>query len=161
MMPARRADPRLPGQAAVEFTLVVTIFITLASAVAFLGYAGYQRARLDHSLSTLGSTLPAGWESMDPEDLARSLLLEGGDLVDEDLEIVSASVTVDRDVEVAAGGQIAGGLGAGVTRTERRRVAVDAEVAYTFEDAMSLGREVTASGSAHRTYTAYTDFQVS
>lgn len=160
MTPARRARA-LSGQAAVEFTLVITAFILLASAIAFFGYAGYQRARLDHSLSTLAATLPADWESMDPKELARGLILDGSDLVEEDLEVVSASVAVDRDVDVAQGGTIAAGLGAGVTRTERRRIIVDAEVAYTFEDAMSFGREVTTRGTAHRTYTAYTDFQVS
>lgn len=161
MTPARRERAALPGQAAVEFTLVITAFLVLSSAVAYFGYAGYQRARLDHSLSTLGSTLPAGWESMDPEELARGLLLDGSDLVEEDLEIVSASVTVDRDVDVAEGGGIASGLGAGVMRTERRKVVVDAEVSYTFEDALSFGRQVTTTGTAHRAYTAYTDFQVS
>lgn len=154
-------DRRLRAQAAIEVSIVFTGLLLVVGAIAFFGYAGYQRAWLDHSLSTLASTLPKGWEQMEPKVLAKELILEGSDLDEDDLEVKEASVEIERDVDVDEGGLIPGGLGAGVERTERKRVVIEAVVAYTYEPALSMGKRVTAAGTAHRSYVAYTDYKVS
>lgn len=151
----------LKAQAAVEFTLTVAVFLTMVSFLAFFGYAAFERAQLNHSLGTLATELPANWSQIPAEELAKQLVLEGSDLDPDSITIESASVEVDRDVDVTQHDPIAESLGAEVGRKERHRVRVSAAVTYDYEDAFLLGGGATAHANVSRSYIAYTDYRVS
>ena len=139
----------LKAQAAIEFTLTLTVFLTVVSSLAFFGYAAFERAQLNHSLGTLGTELPANWVQTPAKELARQLVLDGSDLNPDALKVESASVTVDENVDVKVG------------RTERHRVKVSAVVSYDYEDAFLLSGGGTAKATVSRSYIAYTDYRVS
>lgn len=151
----------LKAQAAVEFILTFTVFLTVVSSLAFFGYAAFERAQLNHSLGTLATELPANWSQMPAKELARQLVIEGSDLDPEAITVESASVTVDEDVDLTDRDPIAESLGGQVSRTERHRVRVSAVVSYDYEDAFLLGGGATTRATASRSYIAYTDYRTS
>lgn len=151
----------LKAQAAVEFILTFSVFLTVVSSLAFFGYAAFERAQLNHSLGTLATELPANWSQMPAKKLARQLVIEGSDLDPEAITVESASVTVDEDVDLTDRDPIAESLGGQVSRTERHRVRVSAVVSYDYEDAFLLGGGVTTRATASRSYIAYTDYRTS
>lgn len=152
----------LKGQASIEFMLTLSIFIVFIFSLMYLGYAGYQRAQIDHSLATLASDLPSGWEQMQAEELVKELILKDTDLDPGALEVHAASIRAESNVALVEGDEISTQLtGGGISRSEARRVFVSAEVSYRFEDAFSLGRSVTTKADVARSYIAYTDYQVS
>lgn len=153
--------PRPAGQSSAEFVIVFPAFLAIVFGAMFFCFAAYQRADLDYQLSSLADELPANWQSMDREELVRDLVLEGSNLDGADLEVRSARVSVDRDQDVREGGAMASALDAGVTRTDQQRIEVAADIAYTYSDALSFGHEVTYERHLERSYTAYTDFEVS
>lgn len=159
MRPLRAAGR--DGQSSAEFIIVLPVFVAIVFAVMFFCYAAYQRADVDYQLSSLAGELPAGWESMDGEALVRDLLLDGSQLDPSSLEVTSALVSVDRVQDVRQGGAMASALDAGVTRTDQQRVEVEADVSYTYSDVLSFGHEVTYRRHLERSYTTYTDFEVS
>ena len=58
------------------------------------------------------------------------------------------------------GDSIASALGASTLRTETRRVAVEADIAYEYNDPLSLGRKTTLTRHVSHSYTTYTDWEV-
>lgn len=151
----------LKAQAAIEFTLTLTVFLTVVSSLAFFGYAAFERAQLNHSLGTLGTELPANWAQTPAKELARQLVLDGSDLNPDALKVESASVTVDENVDVKDHDPIATSLGGQVGRTEKHRVKVSAVVSYDYEDAFLLSGGGTTKATVSRSYIAYTDYRVS
>ena len=128
---------RLHGAEMVEASLVmpVTILVTIGLVVVF--FAMYERAAVDHQLSTMGQELPDGWQSMADAELARELVLDGSTLDPGRLTVDSATVTED-GVRVRDNDrwQQARGL---VSRDERRWVTVTATVTYDLETGTGLG----------------------
>ncbi len=149
------------AQAAVEFTLTITVFLTVVSATAYFGYAAFERAQLNHALGTLATELPADWSQTPAKELARQLILDGSDLNPDALKVESASVEVDEGVDVHDRDPIATSLGGQVGRTERHRVKVSAAVSYDYESAFLPDGGGTTRATASRSYIAYTDYRVS
>ena len=58
------------------------------------------------------------------------------------------------------GDSIANELGASTLRTETRRVTVEADVAYEYNDPLSLGRKTVLTRRVSHSYTTYTDWEV-
>lgn len=130
---------RLRGAEMVEASLVmpVTILITIGLVVVF--FAMYERAAVDHQLSTMGQELPDGWQSMADAELARELVLDGSTLDPGRLTVDSATVTEDTASEVRDNDPVATELGGLISRDERRWVTVTATVTYDLETGTGLG----------------------
>lgn len=72
----------------------------------------------------------------------------------------SASVKTETSGAVNDGDSIASDLGASTLRTETRRVAVEADIAYEYNDPLSLGRKTVLTRHVSHSYTTYTDWEV-
>ena len=69
-------------------------------------------------------------------------------------------VIVETSGAVNDGDSIASDLGASTLRTETRRVAVEADIAYEYNDPLSLGRKTVLTRHVSHSYTTYTDWEV-
>ena len=150
--PTTRKHVHLPGQGSVEFILVMPVLLTFLFAIGSFAMLSYQNTVIQHSLATLADALPAGWQQQDRNELVRDLVCGGTDLDKSRLTVTNASV---KD-----GDSIASDLGASTLRTETRRVAVEADIAYEYNDPLSLGRKTVLTRHVSHSYTTYTDWEV-
>lgn len=74
--------------------------------------------------------------------------------------MTNASVKTETSGAVNDGDSIASDLGASTLRTETRRVAVEADIAYEYNDPLSLGRKTVLTRHVSHSYTTYTDWEV-
>lgn len=130
---------RLRGAEMVEaaFVMPVTILVTIGLVV--VCFAMYERAAVDHQLSTMGQELPEGWQSMADAELARELVLDGSTLDPGRLTVDSATVTSSSATDVRDNDPVATELGGLVSRDERRWVTVTATVTYDLDTGTGLG----------------------
>ena len=130
---------RLRGAEMVEaaFVMPVTILVTIGLVV--VCFAMYERAAVDHQLSTMGQELPEGWQSMADAKLARELVLDGSTLDPGRLTVDSATVTSSSATDVRDNDPVATELGGLVSRDERRWVTVTATVTYDLDTGTGLG----------------------
>lgn len=133
------ARSRLRGVEMVEaaFVMPVTILVTIGLVV--VCFAMYERAAVDHQLSTMGQELPEGWQSMADAELARELVLDGSTLDPGRLTVDSATVTSSSATDVRDNDPVATELGGLVSRDERRWVTVTATVTYDLDTGTGLG----------------------
>ena len=152
---ARRAPCRLAGQGSVEFILVMPVLLAFLFAIGSFAMLSYQ-----NSLATLADSLPAGWQERDRDELVRDLVCSGTDLERDRLTVTNAKVKATTSGVVNDGDSIANELGASTLRTETRRVTVEADVAYEYNDPLSLGRKTVLTRHVSHSYTTYTDWEV-
>ena len=148
--PTTRKHVHLPGQGSVEFILVMPVLLTFLFAIGSFAMLSYQNTVIQHSLATLADALPAGWQQQDRNELVRDLVCDGTDLDKSRLTVTNAN----------DGDSIASDLGASTLRTETRSVAVEADIAYEYNDPLSLGRKTTLTRHVSHSYTTYTDWEV-
>ena len=149
---ARRAPCRLAGQGSVEFILVMPVLLAFLFAIGSFAMLSYQNTVIQHSLATLADSLPAGWQERDRDELVR--------LERDRLTVTNAKVKATTSGVVNDGDSIANELGASTLRTETRRVTVEADVAYEYNDPLSLGRKTVLTRHVSHSYTTYTDWEV-
>ena len=154
--PTTRKHVHLPGQGSVEFILVMPVLLTFLFAIGSFAMLSYQNTVIQHSLATL----PAGWQQQDRNELVRDLVCGGTDLDKSRLTVTNASVKTETSGAVNDGDSIASDLGASTLRTETRRVAVEADIAYEYNDPLSLGRKTVLTRHVSHSYTTYTDWEV-
>ena len=128
--PTARAHAHLPGQGSVEFILIMPVLLTFLFAIGSFAMLSYQNTVIQHSLATLADALPAGWQEQDRNELVRDLVCDGTDLDKSRLTVTNA------------------------------RVAVEADIAYEYNDPLSLGRKTTLTRHVSHSYTTYTDWEV-
>lgn len=133
------ARGRLRGAEMVEAALVMPVTILVTIGLVVVCFAMYERAAVDHQLSTMGQELPDGWQSMADADLARELVLDGSTLDPGRLTVDSATVTASSASEVRDNDPVATELGGLVSRDERRWVTVTATVTYDLDSGTGLG----------------------
>ena len=96
----------------------------------------------------------------DRDELVRDLVCSGTDLERDRLTVTNAKVKATTSGVVNDGDSIANELGASTLRTETRRVTVEADVAYEYNDPLSLGRKTVLTRHVSHSYTTYTDWEV-
>ena len=160
ILSARRAPCRLAGQGSVEFILVMPVLLAFLFAIGSFAMLSYQNTVIQHSLATLADSLPAGWQERDRNELVRDLVCSGTDLERDRLTVTNAKVKTTTSGVVNDGDSIANELGASTLRTETRRVTVEADVAYDYNDPLSLGRKTVLTRHVSHSYTTYTDWEV-
>lgn len=158
--PTAHAHAHLPGQGSVEFILIMPVLLTFLFAIGSFAMLSYQNTVIQHSLATLADALPAGWQEQDRNELVRDLVCDGTDLDKSRLTVTNARVKTETSGAVNDGDSIASDLGASTLRTETRRVAVEADIAYEYNDPLSLGRKTTLTRHVSHSYTTYTDWEV-
>ena len=152
--PTTRKHVHLPGQGSVEFILVMPVLLTFLFAIGSFAMLSYQNTVIQHSLAT------AGWQEQDRNELVRDLVCGGTDLDKSRLTVTNARVKTETSGAVNDGDSIASDLGASTLRTETRRVAVEADIAYEYNDPLSLGRKTVLTRHVSHSYTTYTDWEV-
>lgn len=157
---ATRAHAHLTAQGSVEFILVMPVLLLFLFAIGSFAMLSYQNTVIQHSLATLADTLPAGWQEQDKNELVRDLVCDGTDLDKSRLTVTNARVVTRTKGSVNDLDSIAHDLGASSLRTETRRVAVEADIAYEYNDPLSLGRKTTLKRHVSHSYTTYTDWEV-
>ena len=155
-----RAHAHLPGQGSVEFILVMPVLLLFLFSIGSFAMLSYQNTVIQHSLATLADALPAGWQEQDRNELVRDLVCDGTDLDKSRLTVTNARVKADTSGTVEDGSSIASELGASSLRTETRRVTVEADIAYEYNDPLALGRKTTLERHVSHGYTTYTDWEV-
>ena len=142
-----------------EFLFVFPIALTVVLAIMGFGFTGYQRARIDYSLSHLADELPAGWESMSSDGLVKELVSTSSDVDPDYLTVKGASVSIDSDEALGEGSSVATDLGTDDLRTEDRTVTVEAEITYKYPAPYNVFGEKSVR-KIKRQYVSYSDWEV-
>lgn len=143
---------RLPGQGLVEFAISGLCVVLLIFGITSFGFSAWQTSSVDYQLSTMASTLPDGWSSMDSDELVRELVLRDSTLDPARLTVSDAHVSIEERDQVKADDGVATSLGSSATRNKERWLKVTGTVTYDSTGGVALGGQVVRTRSVCGTY---------
>ena len=144
-----------PAQAMVEFALCLPVLALLTLGTMGLAWTCWQQASVEHSLATLATELPGGWEAREPAELVASLVAggSGGTLEADRVSVASPSVRVDSTSDTRTSGDA-------FLTEERKYVRVSADVSYEVDNPLWPALSTTVRRHVERTYLAATRTEV-
>lgn len=125
-----RARGAFAGQAMVEFALVGWFSVAFIFAICAAGLTLWQKATLDHQLTTMADELPDGWESTDKETLAKELILDGSSLDADRLTVSGVTLSTVSSGGIDPDDDLARALNSTAARREEKWLEVSCDVEY-------------------------------
>lgn len=148
----RREAKRPAGQALVEFAIVAPVLFMVIFFLISASWASWQRSDVDRQIQTLGYDLPQNWQSMDPDDLVRWLILDGSALDGGRLTVSNATARLVGSEAKTEPDGLSQALGGSWSEVKVQRVQVTADVAYDLGGTGSPVAAGTWRGHVEREY---------